>query len=389
MKRMDFLFGMSAALALIALTMASRANAEVPLRGFGQFSYVNSNTDTDGANKASQNAFSNGGLDLFLSTNISKKVMFLAEVAFEMNSKNETATDIERFTAQYIASPWLKIGAGRFHTALGYWNDNYHHGSWLHATADRPLFYHFEDDNGILPTHSEGLEIRGEGDLGPGQLGYIFNIANGRGGKIDPPQIVNDQDQSKATNLLLYYTLPDYGNLRFGGLYYTDNLPGCTYDSTITNPTLIDTCSYSGANPTAMRTKGKEKIYGFHLAWAPGALETLVEYFTLDHSYENTNEEAAKVTGGYAQLAYKLGDWTPYYRYDLITVPEDKLDAYTLQEGSTTGQTAGVRWDIEPTSAIKFEMFMLEKKHKRDTMNAVNTTIDHQSDAKINWSFTF
>jgi hypothetical protein len=312
---------------------------------------------------------------LFLSTNISKNVVFLSEIGFEMDSSNGTVTDIERLAVQYVKSPWLKIGMGRFHTALGYWNDNYHHGSWLHVTADRPLAYHFEDDNGILPTHAEGLEIRGEGDMGSGQLGYIFNVANGRGPRVDPPQVVNDGDSAKAANLLLYYTMPELGNLRVGAVYYSDTLPGCSID-----PAAPDECGFTGTGAT-MTIKGHEKITGIHLAYAPGNLEAIMEYFVLDHTFDS-GETDAKVNAGYAQVSYSLGDWTPYFRYDLVEVPDKKLDAYTNLQGKTTANVLGVRFELDTTSALKFEM-----TDKQSVDIAQNKTKNR--DLVANWSFTF
>ena len=369
---------------VFVLAGATIAEADVPLRGFGQVGYTAQDTDDNGA-KSDANNFYNGGLDLFLSTAISKRVNFLSEVVFEMNSKNETVTDIERVVVQYNYSPWLKIGAGRFHTALGYWNDNFHHGSWLHASVERPLAYRFEDDGGVLPTHSEGIEIRGEGDFGPGQLGYIFNIANGRGPKVDPPQVVADGDKSKAVNLLLYYNL---GHLRFGGVYYTDTLPGCVYDGTTytgANIKDIDNCAYSGSNTIAKRARGTEKIFGGHLVYNSDELEFLMEYFVVDHQYSaETGEAAAKVNTGYVQLGYHFGDWTPYYRYDTLEVPENKTDAYTLLEGRATAHTAGVRFELDETSALKLEYHNRSLAH---ASTALGTT--KLSSVTANWSFTF
>ncbi len=361
----------------------SVAKADVPLRGFGQIGYTAQDTDDNSA-KSNGNNFYNGGLDLFLSTAISKKVNFLSEVVFEMNSSNETVTDIERVVVQYVYSPWLKIGAGRFHTALGYWNDNFHHGSWLHASIERPLAYRFEDDGGVLPTHAEGLEIRGEGDLGPGQLGYIVNIANGRGPKVDPPQVVGDADKSKAANVLLYYNL---GHLRFGGVYYADTLPGCVYDSTTYAGNLsgIDNCAYTGPNAIAQRARGTEKIFGGHLVYNSDEIEFLMEYFVVAHEYSSTTGEvAAKVNTGYVQVGYLLGDWTPYYRYDTLEVPEDKTDAYTLLEGKTTAHTAGVRYELDETSAVKFEYHNKALVHASAALGTTKLT-----SVTANWSFTF
>lgn len=53
------------------------------------------------------------------------------------------------------------IGVGKYHTALGYWNHTYHHGTWLQSSILRPEIYLFEFQGGILPDHSVGVEVFG------------------------------------------------------------------------------------------------------------------------------------------------------------------------------------------------------------------------------------
>ena len=47
----------------------------------------------------------------------------------------------------------FNVSIGRGHTAMGYWNQTFHHGKWFQTTTDRPAIYRFEDDIGILPVH--------------------------------------------------------------------------------------------------------------------------------------------------------------------------------------------------------------------------------------------
>jgi len=50
---------------------------------------------------------------------------------------------------------WL----GRFHSPARYWNSVYHHGHYLQTSITRPLVEKFEDEGGILPTHSTGVML--------------------------------------------------------------------------------------------------------------------------------------------------------------------------------------------------------------------------------------
>ena len=47
--------------------------------------------------------------------------------------------DIERLWVGYTFDDLLIARAGRFHTALGYWNTEYHHGKHLFLSVDRPF----------------------------------------------------------------------------------------------------------------------------------------------------------------------------------------------------------------------------------------------------------
>ena len=50
---------------------------------------------------------------------------------------------------------WL----GRFHVPSRHWNAIYHHGQFLQTPITRPFLEQFEDDGGVLPTHSTGLML--------------------------------------------------------------------------------------------------------------------------------------------------------------------------------------------------------------------------------------
>jgi hypothetical protein len=53
--------------------------------------------------------------------------------------------------------PATNVVVGRFHSAIGYSNTAYHHGTWLQTTTGRPLLFQFEDQGGILPIHNVRL----------------------------------------------------------------------------------------------------------------------------------------------------------------------------------------------------------------------------------------
>ena len=79
--------------------------------------------------------------------------------------EQEVVVDVERLQIAYRWSDALRLTAGRGHTALGYWNESYHHGKLLQPTVERPEVLKFEDDGGILPVHFVGLEAARESGL--------------------------------------------------------------------------------------------------------------------------------------------------------------------------------------------------------------------------------
>src|SRR3972149_1500280 len=47
-------------------------------------------------------------------------------------------------------------GLGPFHNPLGYWNTQFHHGTYLQTSISRPGIHEHEHEDGALPTHLAG-----------------------------------------------------------------------------------------------------------------------------------------------------------------------------------------------------------------------------------------
>ncbi len=72
--------------------------------------------------KGATNSFALGQLDLFMTSQLSPKLNVLGELVFESDESNTFGVDLERFLLQYAASDYFKLGIGRYHTAIGYYN---------------------------------------------------------------------------------------------------------------------------------------------------------------------------------------------------------------------------------------------------------------------------
>ncbi len=310
-----------------------RSDYEMPklvIRGFGHVQY---DAVLNRFNGKDTNNFTLGGVDLYITSKIARNLFFLNETVFEFGSEGENVLDVERVLVKYEYANWLQVSAGRGHTALGYWNQRYHHGVWLQTTTDRPILYRFEDDGGILPVHFVGLEASGHINSKAGQVSYTFNVANGRGEITDEVELIQDDNNGKMVSGRLTFEPMFANGLGFGASLLFDSIP--------TNP------SVAGRGPEI-----DEVIGGAHFFWVDGPVEFIVEASIVHH---NSNFEKNH-GGGYAQLAYQMGDYKPYYRFDYLEIEEgDPFFAGLDGVEDTEEHTMGVRYEWFPFSAIKGE----------------------------------
>ena len=100
-------------------------------------------------------------MDLYVTSRLTNSISVLAETVLELDEQQELVVDMERIQITYRWSDLFRLAAGRGHTALGYWNETYHHGLLLQPTVERPEALKFEDDGGLLPVHFVGAELAG------------------------------------------------------------------------------------------------------------------------------------------------------------------------------------------------------------------------------------
>ncbi|NKE72615.1 hypothetical protein [Candidatus Manganitrophus noduliformans] len=304
------------------------------ITGFWDFGF-NANIGEDEHSKS----FTTGELDLFLTAEISEKVSFLTEMVFyPVAVQNRLVFEMQRVILKYSFSDLVNLQIGRMHTALGYWNHTYHHGTWLQTTVLRPEIYRFDEyDHGLLPVHSVGVEFFGTKALRPLHLEYHLGVTNGRGkttNAADAIQNLRDDNDSKAFNFLLGLTPRLIEGLQVGGSLYLDKIPADP-----TNPTRVE--------PIDERIMGAYAVYFRHQA------ELLGEIFKIDH-HDQTSGKDFDTIGFYLQGGYKTDEWTPYYRFDRVNFGEG--DPYlTSKQIDITKHTFGLRWDLFSWNALKME----------------------------------
>src|SRR5438552_5865022 len=170
------------------------------MQGFAEFNYRASDE------KGKTNTFSLGQLDLFITSRLSEKFSVLSELILEAGEDNAFTFEVHRLLLKYSLNDYFNLSAGRYHTAIGYYNTAYHHGSWFQTTANRPFLFAFESKGGILPLHNVGLSITGRIPSAPLGLRYVAEIGNGRAARpgARPVQSAVDENNGKSFNLAIF-----------------------------------------------------------------------------------------------------------------------------------------------------------------------------------------
>ena len=282
------------------------------------------------------NTFQFGEFDLFMTSRLSDTVSFLSEVVFGADASNFWGIDIERAQLTYKPSDYFQISGGRFHTAIGYYNTAYHHGTWFQTATGRPFMYFFEDSGGILPVHSGGITTTG---LVPGtgklNLHWIAEVGNGESSLFIGQPIVAQPVQNflsdknhKAFNLAGYIK-PDWTpGLQIGGSYYNDVRvpPGVPHVN--------------------------QEIESLYAVYITPVWEFLNE-FVVERNRPYGQIKTFDTPLAYTQISRKFGQYRPYFRYQYVDLPSrDPLYAYV---GRYTGPSIGLRMDFTEYAALKIQ----------------------------------
>jgi len=297
---------------------------DLKFHGFGDVQYHYSDVPGD------NNSFALGTLDLFVTSRLADRVNVLSETVIRAGSNNRFAISIERLVLGYSANDYFNVDIGRGHTAIGYWNAAYHHGSWFQTSVNRPFIFAF---NGILPIHNIGISANGlipSGSLG---LRYLIEVGNGRhyGPSADEPnQNVTDDNDFKAVNVALI-ARPDWApGLQMGISAYHDTLTPAGIPRT------------------------DQLILAAHVVYRTSRLEWLNEFVLLRH--RSNGGEAHHTPAVYTQIAPRFGQFQPYVRYEYQNAPAgDPIFSSFGVVGVRHGPSVGVRYDFTDFAAFKIQ----------------------------------
>jgi len=212
-------WGVRISLAMGSLALPAYADG-VDLKVYGDVDYAVRN------HSEVSNTFSAAQFEFFPTADVDR-ASFLAEVVAEGDtSTNEVGVEVERIQVGYLFADWLRLKAGRMHTAFGYYNDGYHHGKFFELTTGRPYLVNFEDAGGLLVAHLVGVAVDGKASLGSaGDLHYDLEVGNGRARTIEEVAVAGARKNTKMVNLRLRL-LPNFAEgLVVGANVEIDEVP--------------------------------------------------------------------------------------------------------------------------------------------------------------------
>jgi hypothetical protein len=299
------------------------------LRGFGDVRLRLSNEP------GTPSTFSIGQLDLFMTSRLASDLNMVGEVVFEADDENHYTLDVERLLLQFSPSEYFDIGVGRYHTAIGFYNNAYHHGAWFQTAVGRPRLFEFEDDQGILPVHGVGITARGRVPSGKLGLRWIAEVSNGRRyGDAEAVQVVQDDNGYKAVNV--------------GFLVRPEWAPG-----------LQSGLSVYRDKPASASGRVDQSIIAAHVVYQSGLFEQLNEVVFVRNTPAG-GRETSTTTGIYTQLSRRFNTLSPYIRYEHLDVPlHDPLFAGL---GSFSGPSVGLRYDFRDLAALKIQWDRFTKR---------------------------
>lgn len=326
---------------------------QLTLRGFGHIQYDYSRSDFSDDTSGDTNHFTVGGVDLFMTSQISEKISFFNETTFELEADGVNKLDVERVLLKYAANDKFNVSIGRGHTTMGYWNQTFHHGRWLQTTTDRPAIYRWEDEGGILPVHFVGMEFSGTLDMPGGTLSYVSNLANGRGKIADEVKLIEDNNDSKMAGAMLTYKPAAVEGLGFGANYMRDTIPARA--GTADRGAEID-----------------ENLSGAHIFYLKDPFEVILEGQLINH-FNHATGMRDETVGGYGQLAYKMGKYKPYVRFDWLNISDRDPFFEGLVEDETS-HTLGLRYEVTTFNALKLEYRYIDKDHSKSSEATIQSS---------------
>jgi len=269
--------------------------------------------------------FKLGQVVTFITADITDKISILNETTFGPGpGESEFVVSVERAIIKYELNNYLNFYIGKFHTPVSNWNIVYHHGLVLQPGAMLPLLF----SRRIIDRHTTGVMVGGD-FIGKYNFGYRFLVGNGIGSTAFAD---NDKNKSLSMNVHAY----PIENFQVTLSAYFDQISE----------------GVNAPNMSPLAASVRQSLYSLSIDFNPPErhLELFSEFYVVKN--ESESDDAGWSTSGFVHTGYSFGKWTPYYRYDFISIQDQ--DPYFLP-GNATMHTVGLRVSFNYLANIKLE----------------------------------
>ncbi len=305
--------------------------------------------------------FGQVGTDFAVAAELTDHLSFFSEVnlQLERGGTSEIGLDMERNFLDYKIYDWLNLQVGTFFTPLGFHNRTLYSRAWLMYSVQIPDFD--EEELGLLPTHSTGVNIYGNLSTGGAHsFNYAVSVTNGRGR--DPVTLLLNRDirNEKTVTALLEWVIPGHRDFRIGLSGWSEKIESFKVDA------LGDSVDIATAEPMELKELGFSPymvLYGKHF-------NIILDYFIARQKDElgNLADDTFAHQGFLGEFSLNLmgGKLHPYVRYDFTKFPEEGGGPYiSLREdgGVLTrhfipefkAMMVGVAYDLYAYNRLKLE----------------------------------
>lgn len=294
-------------------------------------------------------------LNVFYSTE-HDRLRFLAEYLIDRDEH-----EMERLQVGWVVEPGQVVWLGRFHSPVGFWNSEHHHGAFMQTTISRPGIVAFEDEGGVLPTHVTGLLAEGALDREYGTLNYAVGIGQGPefNSELVPVNIIEARNGGKfAANGRLSYRPFDEHRGEFGGFAAYSHIP-------VAGQATIE----------ADQTLG-----GVFYNLQTDTLRLLGEFFYVSTRLKGTGvKDLAAFRAAYVQAEYRVHpDWTVFGRLEGTNGAKNNAYLDLNPEFMSERALAGARFEVGEHQALKLEISHNERQDEA-----------HYNQFSLQWSMVY
>ncbi len=276
-------------------------------------------------------------LDLFFTADYDN-FRLLAEVYGEANGTH--GSHAERFQVGWLPNPDLAVWLGRYHNPIGFWNSEYHHGSYLQTAISRPAIVEFEHDGGILPIHLTGLLV--EQTVNTARSSWQYAFALGAGPSFNQHLEEVDLFSSEDNSVKLASSL----RLSWHPSRYEDNQVGL----------FVSGATIPGAGSTFEELK--QFVGGVYADWHFRSMRLTSALYSINSNIKKAGQKTdGSFINGYLQLEMPLGaNWTPYGRLEKSQGDEGDPFLHYAHTFIRGRSLLGVRYDLATNQSIKLEL---------------------------------